>query len=65
MDKLKGGKGMNCQLCNKRMSKRKITVIKNRINGNELMICERCVKEFGFKSDIPESGCKKPIYESE
>ena len=40
-----------CQLCDKKIKEGHI--IKNKYNGNELWICEECLREFGFEP-IPE-----------
>ncbi len=37
----------HCELCGKILNG-KWTIIKNRINGNELTICKECVEKFGF-----------------
>ena len=36
-----------CELCDKITTKR--ITIKNRLNGNELKICQHCMDEYGFK----------------
>jgi len=38
-----------CDLCGRLVSKR-IKIV-NRINGNELNICSKCMKEWGFKHE--------------
>lgn len=49
--KLKNRK-VKCEMCGSKASK--ITVIKNRKNGNELKICQTCAAEYGFI----KPGCK-------
>lgn len=37
---------VKCEMCGEKTSK--ITIIRNRKNGNELKICQTCAAEYGF-----------------